>query len=51
MAVIVAGLAIGALQARITTAQVRLPLQSVYQRVIFVLESVRFSLSACSCRP
>jgi monovalent cation/hydrogen antiporter len=43
-AVIVAGLVIGAKRARITTAQTRLQLYSVYQTVIFVLESVVFSL-------
>jgi len=43
-AVIVAGLAIGAKRSRITTAQTRLQLHSVYQTVIFVLESVVFSL-------
>jgi len=44
MAVIVAGLAIGARRERITTAQTRLQLHSVYQTVIFLLESVVFSL-------
>ena len=44
MAVIVAGLAIGARRARITTAQTRLQLHAVYQTVIFLLESVVFSL-------
>jgi monovalent cation/hydrogen antiporter len=44
MAVIVAGLVIGARRERITTAQTRLQLHSVYQTVIFVLESVVFSL-------
>ena len=44
MAVIVAGLAIGARRARITTAATRLQLHSVYQTVIFLLESVVFSL-------
>jgi CPA1 family monovalent cation:H+ antiporter len=44
MAVIVAGLAIGARRDRITTAQTRLQLNSVYQTVIFLLESVVFSL-------
>jgi len=44
MAVIVAGLAIGARRARITTAQTRLQLHSVYQTIIFLLESVVFSL-------
>ena len=44
MAVIVAGLAIGARRAGITTAQTRLQLHSVYQTVIFLLESVVFSL-------
>jgi Na+/H+ antiporter len=44
MAVIVAGLAIGARRSRITTAQTRLQLHSVYQTVVFLLESVVFSL-------
>ena len=44
MAVIVAGLVTGARRARITTAQTRLQLHSVYQTVIFLLESVVFSL-------
>jgi Na+/H+ antiporter len=44
MAVIVAGLAIGARRERITTAQTRLQLHSVYGTVIFLLESVVFSL-------
>ena len=44
MAVIVAGLAIGARREKITTAQTRLQLHSVYQTVIFLLESVVFSL-------
>ena len=44
MAVIVAGLAIGAWRDRITTAQTRLQLHSVYQTVIFLLESVVFAL-------
>jgi CPA1 family monovalent cation:H+ antiporter len=44
MAVIVAGLAIGARRGRVTTAQTRLQLNSVYQTVIFLLESVVFSL-------
>jgi monovalent cation/hydrogen antiporter len=44
MTVIVAGLAIGARRDRITTAQTRLQLHSVYQTVIFLLESVVFSL-------
>jgi monovalent cation/hydrogen antiporter len=44
MAVIVAGLVIGARRARITTAQTRLQLHAVYQTVIFLLESVVFSL-------
>ena len=44
MAVIVAGLAIGAQREKITTAQTRLQLHSVYQTVIFLLESVVFSL-------
>jgi len=43
-AVIVAGLVIGARRAAITTAQTRLQVHSVYQTVIFVLESVVFSL-------
>ncbi len=43
-AVIVAGLAIGARRPAITTAQTRLQLHAVYQTVIFVLESVVFSL-------
>ena len=44
MAVIVAGLVIGARRDRITTAQTRLQLHSVYQTVIFLLEAVVFSL-------
>src|SRR5712691_11582745 len=44
MAVIVAGLVIGGRRSRITTAQTRLQLHSVYQTVIFLLESVVFSL-------
>ena len=44
MAVIVAGLVIGGRRERITTAQTRLQLHSVYQTVIFLLESVVFSL-------
>jgi len=44
MAVIVAGLVIGARRTRITTSQTRLQLHSVYQTVIFLLESVVFSL-------
>ena len=44
MAVIVAGLAIGTRREKITTAQTRLQLHSVYQTVIFLLESVVFSL-------
>ena len=43
-AVIVAGLVIGSKRAEITTAQTRLQVHSVYQIVIFVLESVVFSL-------
>jgi Na+/H+ antiporter len=43
-AVIVAGLVIGAQRAKITTAQTRLQLHSVYQTVIFVLEAVVFAL-------
>jgi CPA1 family monovalent cation:H+ antiporter len=44
MAVIIAGLVIGTRRSRITTAQTRLQLHSVYQTVIFLLESVVFSL-------
>jgi monovalent cation/hydrogen antiporter len=44
MAVIVAGLVIGSQRDRITTAQTRLQVRSVYQTVIFLLESVVFSL-------
>ena len=44
MAVIVAGLVTGARRPRITTAQNRLQVHSVYQTVIFLLESVVFSL-------
>jgi CPA1 family monovalent cation:H+ antiporter len=44
MAVIVAGLAIGTRREKITTAQTRLQLHSVYQTVIFLLGSVVFSL-------
>ncbi len=44
MAVIIAGLIIGTRRARITTAQTRLQLHSVYQTVIFLLESVVLSL-------
>ena len=44
LAVIVAGLVIGSRRSRITTAQSRLQLHSVYQTVIFLLESVVFSL-------
>jgi CPA1 family monovalent cation:H+ antiporter len=43
-AVIVAGLIIGARRPKITTAQTRLQLHSVYQTVIFVLEAVVFAL-------
>jgi CPA1 family monovalent cation:H+ antiporter len=43
-AVIVAGLAIGASRSKITTAQTRLQLHSVYQTVVFLLESVVFAL-------
>jgi Na+/H+ antiporter len=43
-AVIVAGLVIGARRSKITTAQTRLQLHAVYQTVVFVLESVVFSL-------
>jgi monovalent cation/hydrogen antiporter len=42
--VIVAGVVIGAWRSKITTAQTRLQLHSVYQTVIFVLESVVFAL-------
>jgi CPA1 family monovalent cation:H+ antiporter len=51
MAVIVAGLAIGARRDRITTAQTRLQLHSVYQTVIFLLESVVFSLIGLQLPP
>ena len=44
MAVIVAGLLIGGRREQITTAPTRLQLHSVYQTVIFLLESVVFSL-------
>jgi monovalent cation/hydrogen antiporter len=44
MAVIVTGLVIGGRRERITTAPTRLQLHSVYQTVIFLLESVVFSL-------
>ena len=44
MTVIVTGLVIGGRRERITTAQTRLQLHSVYQTVIFLLESVVFSL-------
>jgi len=44
MAVIVTGLVIGGRRERITTAQTRLQLHSVYGTVIFLLESVVFSL-------
>jgi monovalent cation/hydrogen antiporter len=43
-AVIVTGLAVGARRTRITTPQTRLQLHSVYQTVVFLLESVVFSL-------
>ena len=43
-AVIVAGLVIGTWRSKITTAQTRLQLHSVYQTIIFVLESVVFAL-------
>jgi monovalent cation/hydrogen antiporter len=43
-AVIVAGLIVGARRARITTAATRLQVHAVYQTVIFLLESVVFSL-------
>jgi hypothetical protein len=42
--VIVAGLAIGGRRAKITTAQTRLQIHSVYRTVIFPLKSVVFSL-------
>ncbi len=44
LAVIVAGLVTGGRRERITSAQSRLQLHSVYQTVIFLLESVVFSL-------
>lgn len=44
MAVIIAGLVIGGRRERITTATTRLQLHSVYQTVIFLLETVVFSL-------
>ena len=44
LTVIVAGLVIGTQRPRITTAQARLHLDSVYQTLIFLLESVVFSL-------
>ena len=44
LAVIVTGLVIGGRRERITTAQTRLQLHSVYQTVIFLLETVVFSL-------
>jgi CPA1 family monovalent cation:H+ antiporter len=44
LAVIVAGLVTGGRRDRITTAQSRIQLHSVYQTVIFLLESVVFSL-------
>ena len=44
MAVIVAGLAIGLRHGRISTAQTRLQIRSVYQTEVFLLESVVFSL-------
>jgi Na+/H+ antiporter len=43
-AVIVTGLALGTRLTRITTPQTRLQLHSVYQTVVFLLESVVFSL-------
>ena len=43
-AVIVAGLAVGAWRPKITTARTRLQVHAVYQTLIFVLESVVFSL-------
>lgn len=44
MAVIVAGLLVGSRQTRISTAQTRLQVNSVFRTVIFVLETVVFSL-------
>jgi len=44
MTVIVTGLVIGGRREQITTAQSRIQLHSVYQTVIFLLESVVFSL-------
>ena len=44
MAVIVAGLAVGARRAQVTTAPTRLQVHAFYQTVIFLLESVVFSL-------
>jgi CPA1 family monovalent cation:H+ antiporter len=43
-AVIVAGLAVGRWRPRITTARTRLQVHAVYQTLIFLLESVVFSL-------
>ena len=43
-AVIVAGLAVGRWRPKITTARTRLQVHAVYQTLIFVLESVVFSL-------
>jgi Na+/H+ antiporter len=43
-AVIVAGLVIGTRRTKITTAQARLQLHSVYQTVLFLMESVVFAL-------
>jgi monovalent cation/hydrogen antiporter len=43
-AVIVAGLVVGTQRARITTAATRLQVHAVYQTVIFLLESVVFSI-------
>ena len=43
-AVIVAGLLVSARRSRITTAQTRLQVNAVFQTLIFVLESVVFSL-------
>ncbi len=43
-AVIVAGLAVGRWRPKITTARTRLQVHAVYQTLIFVLESVIFSL-------
>ena len=50
MAVIVAGLAIGARRDRITTAQIRLQLRSVTRRSSSCWKVWRSASSACSCR-